>query len=78
MKDQDFAIYREFDLKINDKIHNIRIPIVAIENKTYIDKTMLEGIIATAEKVKNGNPYSRFVVVSENYDVDLSVDPSYS
>ena len=78
LKDQDFAIYRDFDLKINDKQHHIRIPIVAIENKTYIDKTMLEGIIATAEKVKNGNPYSRFIVVSENYDVDLSVDPAYS
>lgn len=78
LKDQDFAIYRDFDLKINDKEHHIRIPIVAIENKTYIDKTMLEGIIATAEKIKNGNPYSRFIVVSENYDVDLSVDPAYS
>lgn len=78
LKDQDFAIYRDFDLKINEKKHHIRIPIVAIENKTYIDKTMLEGIIATAEKVKNGNPYSRFIVVSENYDVDLSVDPAYS
>lgn len=78
LKDQDFAIYRDFDLKINDKSHHIRIPIVAIENKTYIDKTMLEGIIATAEKIKNGNPYSKFIVVSENYDVDLAVDPAYS
>lgn len=78
LKDQDFAIYRDFDLKINEKKHHIRIPIVAIENKTYIDKTMLEGIIATAEKVKNGNPYSKFIVVSENYDVDLAVDPAYS
>lgn len=78
LKDQDFAIYRDFDLTINEKKHHIRIPIVAIENKTYIDKTMLEGIIATAEKVKNGNPYSKFIVVSENYDVDLTVDPAYS
>ena len=30
------------------------------------------------KKIKNGNPYSRFIVVSENYDVDLSVDPAYS
>ena len=78
LKDQDFAIYRDFELEINSKKHSIRIPAVAIENKTYIDKTMLEGIIATAEKVKNGNPYSKFIVVSENYDVDLSVDPAYS
>lgn len=39
---------------------------------------MLEGVIATAEKLKSGNPYTRFVVVSENYDVDLKVDPVYS
>lgn len=78
LKDQDFAIYRDFELEINSKKHSIRIPAVAIENKTYIDKTMLEGIIATAEKVKNGNPYSKFIVVAENYDVDLSVDPAYS
>lgn len=78
VKDQDFAIYREFDLTINERTKHLRIPIVAIENKTYIDKTMLEGIIATAEKIKNGNPYALFVAVAENYDVDLSVDPAYS
>jgi hypothetical protein len=78
VKDQDFAIYREFDLKINEKTKHLRIPIVAIEDKTYIDKTMLEGIIATAEKIKNGNPYALFIAVAENYDVDLSVDPAYS
>jgi hypothetical protein len=39
---------------------------------------MLEGSIATAEKVKSGNPYSLFFIVTENYDVDLKVDPIYS
>lgn len=78
VKDQDFAIYREFDLRINEKTKRLKIPIVAIEDKTYIDKTMLEGIIATAEKIKNGNPYSLFIAVAENYDVDLNVDPAYS
>lgn len=78
VKDQDFAIFRDFDLNINNKKRHLRIPIVAVEGKTYIDKTMLEGIIATAEKIKNGNPYARFIAVSENYDVDLSVDPAYS
>ena len=78
VKDQDFAIYRDFDLVINDRKKHIRIPIVAVEGKTYIDKTMLEGIIATAEKIKNGNPYAKFIAVAENYDVDLSVDPAYS
>lgn len=78
-KDQDFAIYRPITLHIenNNKI-STNIPIAAIENKTYIDKTMLEGSIATAEKIKSGNPYSLFLIVTETYEVDLSVDPAYS
>ena len=78
-KDQDFAIYRPIKITIGDSnTINTNLPIVAIENKTYIDKTMLEGSIATAEKVKSGNPYSMFFIVAENYDVDLKVDPIYS
>lgn len=78
-KDQDFAIYRTFDISVNNSpARRIQIPAVAIEAKTYIDKTMLDGIIATAEKLKNGNPYTRFVAVAERYDVSLDVDPSYS
>ncbi len=78
VKDQDFAIYRKFQLAINENKKDIRIPIVAVECKTYIDKTMLDGIMSTAEKIKTGNPYSLFVAITENYDVDLKVDPAYS
>ena len=78
VKDQDFAIYRKFSFSVDGSERYVRIPIVAIENKTYIDKTMLDGMIATADKVKTGNPYALYVAVSENYDVDLSVDPAYS
>lgn len=78
-KDQDFAIFRKFDLTINGtKKFNLQVPAIAIEAKTFIDKTMLDSIIATAEKVKSGNPYSMFVSVSETYDVAFEVDPAYS
>lgn len=78
-KDQDFAIYRTFDISINgEKPKKIQIPAVAIEAKTYIDKTMLDAIIATAEKLKSGNPHTRFVAVAERYDVSFDVDPAYS
>lgn len=78
-KDQDYAIYRKFNISVDNKQNvQIHIPAIAMEAKTYIDKTMLEGIIATAEKIKSGNPYTRFVAVTERYDVKLSVDPSYS
>jgi len=49
-KDQDFTIYRPVKLQINSNTREVNVPIVAVEVKTYIDKTMLEGIIATAEK----------------------------
>ncbi len=79
VKDQDFAIYRQLNLSINNNLTEVvNLPIIAIEVKTYLDKTMLEGAIATAEKIKMGNPYSKFFVVAENYDVDLKVDPAYS
>jgi len=78
-KDQDFAIYRPISISIgNSNAIKTNLPIVAIENKTYIDKTMLEGSIATADKIKSGNPYSLFFIVAENYDVDLKIDPIYS
>lgn len=78
-KDQDYAIYRIFDISVNKaNTMQIRIPAIAIEAKTYIDKTMLDSIIATAEKIKSGNPHTRFIVVAERYDVSFAVDPAYS
>lgn len=77
-KDQDFAIYRKILIKADGEQKLINVPVVSVECKTYIDKTMLEGSIATAEKIKNGNPYCLFLVVTECYDVSLDVDPAYS
>jgi hypothetical protein len=75
-KDQDFAIYKQVDISItgNETAVNAFIPVLALECKIYLDKTMLEGSIATAEKIKNGNPYCRFCIVTEYYDVDKKVD----
>lgn len=76
IKDMDFAIYKEVKLRIgNDhKEKTINIPIIAIECKTYIDKTMLESSVATAEKIKNGNPYCKFYIVTGTYEVDKNID----
>lgn len=79
LKDQDFAIYRDVSLQMDDnKPILASLPIVAVECKTFIDKTMLEGSVATAEKLKSGNPYALFCMVSELYDVAMNVDPAYS
>lgn len=75
-KDQDFAIYKLVDISVTDNssVTKAYIPVLAVECKTYLDKTMLEGSVATAEKIKNGNPYCRFCIVTERYDVDKKVD----
>ena len=39
---------------------------------------MLEGAIATAEKIKMGAPYAVYVVATETYAVKYEVDPVYS
>jgi hypothetical protein len=39
---------------------------------------MYEGFVSTAEKIKRGNPYCIFLIVTETYQVSLDVDPKYS
>lgn len=79
VKDQDFAIYRTVELKMDGcRPVCVSLPVVAAECKTFIDKTMLEGSVATAEKIKTGNPYAYFFIATELYDVSMDVDPAYS
>jgi len=83
-KDQDFAISKKVQLQTSlppskdTERYAIHVPVVSIECKTYLDKTMYEGSVATAEKIKRGNPYSLFLIVAETYEVAPTVDPSYS
>lgn len=83
-KDQDFAISKKIALTTYSSAHltqeeyEIHVPVVSIECKTYLDKTMYEGSVATAEKIKRGNPYSLFLIVTETYEVAANVDPAYS
>ena len=48
-----------------EEIHQFQIPAVAIECKTYLDKTMLEGSSTAAEQLKTRNPNAIYLVVSE-------------
>jgi len=84
VKNQDFSISKQVVLKsrvsnsenwIENKIY---VPVVSIECKTYLDKTMYEGSISTAEKIKRGNPYCIFLIVTETYEVSLDVEPRLS
>lgn len=84
VKNQDFSISKEVILKSrvsnneNWQEAKIYVPIVSIECKTYLDKTMYEGSVSTAEKIKKGNPYCIFLIVTETYEVSLNVEPRLS
>jgi len=84
VKNQDFSISKEVVLKSrvsnneNWQETKIYVPVVSIECKTYLDKTMYEGSVSTAEKLKKGNPYCIFLIVTETYEVSLDVEPRLS
>lgn len=57
--------YSEVTVTGNTETHIFDIPIIAIECKTYLDKTMLEGSSRAAEELKARNPNSLYIVVME-------------
>jgi hypothetical protein len=70
-KDHDFIIGVNIVIKMNCEgsedieEHDWQIPAVAIECKTYLDKTMLEGSSTAAEQLKHRNPNAIYIVVAE-------------
>jgi hypothetical protein len=44
---------------------SLEIPALAIECKTYLDKTMLEGSSTAAEQLKTRNPNAQYMIVAE-------------
>jgi Bpu10I restriction endonuclease len=59
------STYSEVTVTGNAETHIFDIPVVAIECKTYLDKTMLEGSSRAAEDLKARNPNSLYIVVME-------------
>ena len=70
-KDHDFAIGVSVSAVLTNagqetgEVHHFQIPAVAIECKTDLDKTMLEGSSTAAEQLKFRNPNALYLVVSE-------------
>lgn len=56
------------------ELHRFDIPAVAIECKTYLDKTMLESSARAAEELKARNPNSLYIVVMERIKLTESVN----
>ncbi len=55
----------EITVNGNTETHIFDIPVIVIECKTYLDKTMLEGSSRAAEDLKARNPNSLYIVIME-------------
>lgn len=70
-KDHDFVIGASVAIDIHctgsdvSQTESLQLPAVAIECKTYLDKTMLEGSSTTAEQIKIRTPNAIYIVVAE-------------
>lgn len=70
-KDHDFIIGSQIDASLQVKGSKAiekevwNLPAIAIECKTYIDKTMLESSSTAAEQLKIKNPNALYFIVSE-------------
>jgi hypothetical protein len=71
IKDHDFTIGSKINADINVLGSNNKenfiwdIPAVAIECKTYLDKTMLQDASTAAEELKHRNPNAIYILVAE-------------
>ncbi len=77
-RDVDFVIGKEVVAQISGKQYEIRIPLVAVECKTYLDKTMLSEAQFRAQKLKGGSPRARVLLLTEKNEVALKEVPSES
>jgi hypothetical protein len=79
-KDHDFAIGVSVNATMKCRgatrsyVDTLDIPAVAIECKTYLDKTMLQDVSTAAEQLKQKNPNAMYIVVAEWLKLTESVN----
>lgn len=81
-KDHDFAIGVKINVtmqidgapEMTPLIDQWHLPAVAIECKTYLDKTMLQDVSTAAEQLQQKNPNSLYIVVAEWLKLTESVN----
>lgn len=80
IKDHDFAIGASVKATMQcngaatTEIHDWDIPAIAIECKTYLDKTMLQDVSTAAEQLKQKNQNAMYIVVAEWLKLTESVN----
>jgi hypothetical protein len=80
VKDYDFVIGTTINAtfrcqgKETGDDESFDMPVVAIECKTYLDKTMLESCSTTGEQLKRNNPNALYIVVAERLKLSEAVN----
>lgn len=80
VKDYDFVIGATINASFRCKgvetteTESFDMPAVAIECKTYLDKTMLESCSTTGEQLKKNNPNALYIVVAERLKLSEAVN----
>lgn len=74
-KDIDFCVGKSIIADFSGQKTTIILPLIAIECKTYLDKTMFSEAQFTAQKLKQGSPNVKVYVVSEKNRVDKGEIP---
>jgi len=77
-KDIDFCIGKVVEAEFANRSYEIKIPIVGVECKTYIDNTMFSEAQFTAQKLKGGSPRIKVFVIAERNEIDINQLPSQS
>jgi len=63
-KDVDFCVGKSVKMKLGRQNIVLNIPIISVEMKTYVEKTMLGEIVNTARKIKGANPRSKCILLT--------------
>lgn len=71
-KDVDCALVKEETVALSSGKHSIAVPAIAVEVKTYLDKTMWSEAQFTAMLMKRGNPECKVYLVAETNQVDTA------
>jgi len=68
-KDVDLCFGKEVKISIEGRMQNIVVPIIAIEVKTYLDRTMLNEAEFSAAQLKGINPKCKCFIMASYNDV---------
>lgn len=74
-KDVDFCICKKINMKIDEVDYDVKIPIVAIECKTWLDKTMLNEAQFTSQKIKQGSPGTIVYIITGYHGIGIDEIP---